>query len=71
MRVCGAVRGQTASSYLEPLYDKALMEQLLMPARITVSKVRRDNNQLGLFSVQPKVPIKPKLLRLQCLSNIQ
>lgn len=55
LRQCAA-RGQIASPYLGSLYDKALMEQLLVLAHISVNKVHHRRNHF---------------LCSQCLSKLQ
>lgn len=53
-RQCAA-RGQTAAPYLGSLYDKALMEQLLVLARISVNKVHHSRNDFLCSQTPDKV----------------
>lgn len=54
LRQCAA-RGQTASPYLGSLYDKALMEQLLVLAHISVNKVHHSRNDFLCSQTPDKV----------------
>lgn len=54
LRQCTA-RGQTASSYLGSLYDKALMEQLLVLTHISVNKVHQSRNDFLCSQTPDKV----------------
>ena len=69
VRQCTA-RGQTAFAYLEPLYDKSLMEQLLVLTHITVNKVHHNKSSCVVFCAA-KGLMQLELLHLQCLSKIE
>lgn len=54
LRQCAA-RGQTASPYLGSLDDKALVEQLLVLAHISVNKVHHSRNDFLCRQTPDKV----------------